>query len=51
MIQENHMEVLAEVFRRLPDKARERLRYHYDRNTSICCGADYEQYTNGAGGG
>jgi len=51
MTQDEAKKVLTKVFRGLPDKYRERLKYHYDKRTDICCGFDYNLYTDGVGGG
>ncbi len=44
-------EILIECFAALPEADRNRLAYHYEKETGIVCGKDWELYTDGRGGG
>lgn len=43
--------VLTECFGRLSDAQLGNLLYHADRETPVCCGHRFDQYTDGKGGG
>ena len=42
--------ILVTCFKALPKRDRDRLAYHYDKNTPIVCGVDASLYTDGGGG-
>ena len=50
MLDDNQKAELVRIFRRLPNTAKARLRFHLEKGTRILCGENAYQFTDGVGG-